>query len=143
MSLFRLEKNISRINTAIFNTMWDDDERPFICFPEQWHIGYLLVDPAFQRQGIGSQLMQKVLELTKSEGVPLSLNASRNGRLLYQEMGFEDIQINKVAESVEGMAMMWIPVRAEQGISPYGFTLFGFVQNFNIYIGSEKPYVKC
>lgn len=50
-----------------------------------------------------------------------------------------DIQINKVAESVEGMAMMWMRVRAEQGISPYRFTLFGFVQNLRIHIGSEKP----
>ncbi|MFD7338553.1 GNAT family N-acetyltransferase [Streptomyces violascens] len=50
-------------------------------------IGMVLVAERFARQGVGRRLMKHVLR--ELEGTPLTLHATPNGRLLYEELGFE------------------------------------------------------
>ena len=104
---------MSRINVARFEAALEDIEDPFSNFPERWHLHVLAVDPQYQRQGIGSKLVQGVLELAQSENVPITLNASQKGQLLYRQMGFKDVRVDRVAEGVEGMAMIRMPVPVE------------------------------
>jgi len=57
-------------------------------------IGYimnLVVLPAWRRLGIARALLEHVLGVLRTEGVPAaSLHASSNGRHLYEALGFEE-----------------------------------------------------
>lgn len=52
-------------------------------------IGMLLVDPAFQRKGIGKTLLCEALEIVKNEET-IKLDATPAGRQLYQQLNFTD-----------------------------------------------------
>ena len=48
------------------------------------------VYPAFRRRGIARRLMQVMIEWCRAEGFPhVSLHASKDGRPLYESLGFE------------------------------------------------------
>lgn len=51
------------------------------------------VDPAYQRQGLGSMLMKNVLELADAEGRKVHLEATPEGYALYRQLGFRDIEV--------------------------------------------------
>ncbi|PTB72201.1 acyl-CoA N-acyltransferase [Trichoderma longibrachiatum ATCC 18648] len=53
------------------------------------YINHLMVDPAYQRQGIGGKLLAAVLERSDKEGIPTFLMSSAESRGLYGKMGFE------------------------------------------------------
>lgn len=54
------------------------------------YIMNLVTLPAWQRRGIARALLAHVLDVLRSEGVPVvSLHASRDGRSLYEDLGFE------------------------------------------------------
>ena len=52
-------------------------------------LGVLVVDPSFQRQGVGAALLQHVLAQKDMEGVPAWLEATAEGFGLYRKMGFK------------------------------------------------------
>lgn len=53
-------------------------------------ITMVLVDPAFQRRGIGKQLTVRALEHLRARGIPtIRLDATPLGRPLYEKLGFE------------------------------------------------------
>ncbi len=56
-------------------------------------VGYimnLVTLPDWQRQGIARALLEHVLDVLRTEGVPVArLHASGDGRSLYEELGFE------------------------------------------------------
>ena len=61
-----------------------------ICYGSElaW-IGMMLVDPELRRQGIGTRLMQRVIDHLRSEGVrTIKLDATPAGRPLYAQLGF-------------------------------------------------------
>jgi GNAT superfamily N-acetyltransferase len=49
----------------------------------------LVVDPAFQRRGLGKLLLQDGLERAHRAGFPVFLSASPKGVPLYKSLGFE------------------------------------------------------
>ncbi|MEP6832084.1 MAG: GNAT family N-acetyltransferase, partial [Gemmatimonas sp.] len=49
----------------------------------------VFVEPAWRRRGLANMLMQQVMAVATSEGVEsLVLNASKEGRMLYEQLGF-------------------------------------------------------
>lgn len=52
-------------------------------------IGMVLVDPSFRRQGIGLQLLRAAMDMLREEET-IKLDATPEGRLLYQQLGFTD-----------------------------------------------------
>jgi ribosomal protein S18 acetylase RimI-like enzyme len=54
-------------------------------------VGMVLVDPEFRRRGIASRLMRAALSYLDSEGVEtVKLDATPDGRHVYERFGFED-----------------------------------------------------
>lgn len=55
-----------------------------------WYLGIMVVDPVLQGQGVGSQLIQPILQRARAEGVPCYLNTfTEQGVRFYQKNGFE------------------------------------------------------
>jgi GNAT superfamily N-acetyltransferase len=69
-------------------------------------IGMVLVDPAYRRQGIGKQLLQKALQILQDEET-IKLDATPAGREIYLKLNFVDeyrlsrMVINRSAEKLE------------------------------------------
>ncbi|KAL6854510.1 acyl-CoA N-acyltransferase [Trichoderma novae-zelandiae] len=55
------------------------------------YINHLMIDPAYQRRGIGSKLLAAVLERSDSAKIPAFLMSSAESRGLYGKMGFESL----------------------------------------------------
>ncbi|KAI5782620.1 hypothetical protein EDC01DRAFT_220196 [Geopyxis carbonaria] len=62
---------------------WGRDE-----YKNHLHVQSVMVDPGFQRRGVGKALMREVLKVAEAEGVPVGLEAGPQGALLYHAMGF-------------------------------------------------------
>ena len=57
---------------------------------KEGYIMNLVTLPAWRRRGIARALLEHVLDVLRSEGVPAaSLHASRDGRNLYENLGFK------------------------------------------------------
>ena len=58
--------------------------------PDRFHLEKIYVDPAFQRRGIGSQLLQELTARARTEGRPLTLRVLKvnPARRLYERHGF-------------------------------------------------------
>jgi ribosomal protein S18 acetylase RimI-like enzyme len=52
-------------------------------------IAMMLVDPAFQRRGVGATLLRRTIDALPA-GRPIGLDATAVGRLLYEQHGFQD-----------------------------------------------------
>jgi len=58
-----------------------------------WYLAMLGVSPVYQRQGIGSLLLQPILKQADNEGLPCYLETSTEGGVsLYQRHGFEIVR---------------------------------------------------
>ena len=58
-----------------------------------WYLFMLGVSPAYQRQGIGSLLLQPILNKADKEGLPCYLETSTQGGVrFYQRLGFEVVR---------------------------------------------------
>lgn len=81
--------------------------------PARWHLKYLGVDPAFQRRGVGAILVSAGVDRAREEGVPAMLEASPNGKNLYEKLGFRVVG-EMVLENtgVGGPVMRWDPPEA-------------------------------
>jgi GNAT superfamily N-acetyltransferase len=54
-------------------------------------IGMVLVDPAYRKRGIGTQLLKKTIEYLDRQKIPtMKLDATPQGRPLYEKLGFVD-----------------------------------------------------
>lgn len=52
-------------------------------------VNHLMIDPNYQRKGIGGKLLAAVLEKSDGEGIPTFLMSSAESRGLYGKLGFE------------------------------------------------------
>jgi GNAT superfamily N-acetyltransferase len=55
-------------------------------------LAILVTSPAYQGRGVGSLLCKEGLRAAAREGLPAWLEASAQGRTLYQKLGFEDVE---------------------------------------------------
>ncbi|KAF8161792.1 hypothetical protein K438DRAFT_1416794, partial [Mycena galopus ATCC 62051] len=59
-----------------------------------WYLALMVVDPAYQYQGIGQALLQWGLDQAVTESLDVYLESSDDGRRLYEKNGFELIGWN-------------------------------------------------
>jgi GNAT superfamily N-acetyltransferase len=63
-----------------------------------WYLGIMVVHPAFQRQGVGSRLLQPILQRASDENLPCYLVTFTEQALhFYQKNGFETVEYQKIA----------------------------------------------
>lgn len=56
--------------------------------PIAWSVAEIVVDPAYQRLGIGMKLMEWGMDRAKRDGIPIILEATPAGQRLYEKAGF-------------------------------------------------------
>jgi GNAT superfamily N-acetyltransferase len=61
-------------------------------YPEGWNLSILSVDPAYQKRGIGKQLMRWGLERAVEENVSVGLESMPPGEKLYESCGLKMIR---------------------------------------------------
>ncbi|EPS39558.1 hypothetical protein H072_6700 [Dactylellina haptotyla CBS 200.50] len=62
-------------------------------FEKYLHLNILVVDPSYQRRGIGEALVKWGVEKVKRENMPAALEASRAGKRVYSKCGFQELKI--------------------------------------------------
>ncbi|KAJ6258308.1 hypothetical protein Dda_6348 [Drechslerella dactyloides] len=62
-------------------------------FSTYLHLNILAVDPAYQRQGVGSQLVSWGVSMARRNRIPCALEASRAGKKVYLKSGFKELGI--------------------------------------------------
>lgn len=98
-----------RLEQFFKNTQFDDF---YPKLDSSIHMPYLAVSPKHQRKGIGKMLVKYGQGLAEKENVPVSLEASINGRKLYENCGFKIVSTSRINdEGLEGIAMLWEPER--------------------------------
>ncbi|CAL8585009.1 hypothetical protein XPA_010589 [Xanthoria parietina] len=87
VDFFQLDKSASPCNMRRLGAMgFFRDE--FAEIPERWHLHNLVVDPIYQRGGVGAKLLSRGLEQAELEKVPTTLKASTVAEPLYRRIGF-------------------------------------------------------
>lgn len=56
--------------------------------PISWSVADIAVDPAYQRHGIGMNLLEWGMNQAKEDGIPVILEATNAGQRLYEKAGF-------------------------------------------------------
>jgi GNAT superfamily N-acetyltransferase len=94
---------------AIFDAIDEALER---ASPEPvWYLGVLGVDPTWQGQGLGSRLMQPILDRADSEGLAVTLETGQPRNLpLYARHGFE--VTDELPPVAPGAPVVWTMKRA-------------------------------
>lgn len=84
------EENGTCIGTGIV-FYYDSVPSPFNITGKNSYITSMYVEPGFRRQGIGAEILERVIECAKKRGVTvIFLSASEMGRPLYEKRGFTD-----------------------------------------------------
>lgn len=77
---------------------------------DYWELEVLAVDPAFQRQGLGSRLLSWGMDQASRCLLPVVVAATLNGEHLYKKYGFQECGNIDVADAAfSWVAMIWYP----------------------------------
>ncbi|XHG06104.1 hypothetical protein AWENTII_009312 [Aspergillus wentii] len=57
---------------------------------KNYYLDMLATDPAYRRRGAGGMLVQWGCEVADRDGMPVYIDATQEGKLLYSRFGFED-----------------------------------------------------
>jgi GNAT superfamily N-acetyltransferase len=93
-------------------------------------IGMVLVDPVYQRQGIGKQLLQKALQILRDEET-IKLDATSAGREIYLKLNFVDeyplsrMVLNSSEEKLEVTAALPLQKNDLNGLAEFDCKIFG------------------
>ena len=75
---------------------------------EHWYLQWLATDPSMQRKGVGSALLQPILERCDAEGMPAYLETQKFENVaFYQRHGFEVRQEVKLGKNGPRGWLMW------------------------------------
>jgi ribosomal-protein-alanine N-acetyltransferase len=90
-------------------------------YVDAWHVMNVAVDPAYQRRGIASTLLERVFELTADDetrrGYTLEVRVSNEGAIrLYEGLGFEGRGTRRgyYTDNREDALIMWRDWRPER-----------------------------
>lgn len=84
------EENGTCIGTGIV-FYYDSVPSPFNITGKNAYITSMYVEPSYRRRGIGTEILERVIECVKKRGVKvIFLSASEMGRQLYEKRGFTD-----------------------------------------------------
>lgn len=70
---------------------------------------FMCIDEAYRRKGAASAVVRWGLERCAELGIPAYLEASEDGTLLYENLGFEKLATPEGVEAPPFAAMMWTP----------------------------------
>jgi GNAT superfamily N-acetyltransferase len=93
-------------------------------------IGMVLVDPAYQRQGIGKQLLKEALQILQDEET-IKLDATPAGREVYLKLNFVDeyplsrMVLNSPGEKLEVTAALPLQKNDLNGLAEFDRKIFG------------------
>jgi ribosomal-protein-alanine N-acetyltransferase len=82
-------------------------------YVDAWHVMNVAVDPAHRRRGIATRLLERLFELTKTDGrrgYTLEVRVSNAGAIsLYEELGFEQRGLRRgyYTDNREDALIMW------------------------------------
>lgn len=105
VSLFNLDRSLSRSRLAEADALKDE----FCHISERWHLAFLVVDPTYQRLGIGGCLVDWGIEKARKEKIPATTLGSQAGQSMYRKRGLKDYRLSWLREGVDAMAMIYIP----------------------------------
>lgn len=105
ISLFRLDRSLSPPRLAEADALVDY----FSDVSERWHLAFLVVDPVFQRRGVGGRLVEWGIENATKEGIPATVLGAQVGQSMYRKRGFRDYKVSWLREGIHAMAMIYIP----------------------------------
>ncbi|KAI5782585.1 acyl-CoA N-acyltransferase [Geopyxis carbonaria] len=89
----------------IYKTM---DQRSWGDKTEKWFCESLAVDEQWRGCGVGRKLLEEGCRWARAEGVPLVLEATEEGRRLYEKMNFKLVREAEMIEDIEmGCTMQW------------------------------------
>jgi ribosomal protein S18 acetylase RimI-like enzyme len=80
------QKRVSEAYADIDNMLPED------IFDDYWQLQHLAIDPAFQRRGVGTLLTRWGVEQAREEGCCVALEASEDGKRMYERLGFQVIK---------------------------------------------------
>lgn len=105
---FKLRLSRLRQFLSMFLTM-EEHHKHDIPQPH-WYLFMLGVSPAYQRQGIGSLLLQPIIKQADKEGLPCYLETSTEGGVrFYQRLGFEVVRTGGISEEIKFWTMKRSP----------------------------------
>ncbi|KAL8725444.1 MAG: hypothetical protein Q9166_007338 [cf. Caloplaca sp. 2 TL-2023] len=92
VDFFQLDRSASpsQMRSLASVGFWTDE---FPGFTERWHLQNLVVDPDYQRCGVGTRLISWGLEQAEEEKVPVTLSTSTVAEPLYRKMGFKTYKL--------------------------------------------------
>jgi ribosomal protein S18 acetylase RimI-like enzyme len=102
-----------------------------------WHLHSLAVDPQHQRKGIATKLLKEGLDIAQGEQLPVTLEASVTGRVLYSKLGFKLIATHPIYQGVEAAMMFWEPQGSTGKWLEFGEDDWGTLRKD---IGGSKPH---
>jgi [ribosomal protein S18]-alanine N-acetyltransferase len=82
-------------------------------YVDAWHVMNVAVDPAHRRRGIATRLLERLFELTRTDGrrgYTLEVRVSNVGAIsLYEELGFEQRGLRRgyYTDNREDALIMW------------------------------------
>ena len=82
-------------------------------YVDAWHVMNVAVDPSHRRRGIATRLLERLFELTKSDGrrgYTLEVRISNEGAItLYESLGFEQRGLRRgyYTDNREDALIMW------------------------------------
>lgn len=107
------DKSADEPKVALYLSSVNDGFSPDI-FTEIWYLELIAVDPDCQGQGIGRLLVQWGIDQADAERVPVGLESSVKGRMLYEKLGFRTFKTVDGFEGVETAMMVWEPAVGEE-----------------------------
>lgn len=101
---------LSRLRQLISLFLTIEEHHQYDIPQPHWYLFMLGVSPAYQRQGIGSLLLQPIIKQADREGLPCYLETSTEGGVrFYQRLGFEVVRTGGIPKELKFWTMQRSP----------------------------------
>lgn len=104
-------------NWTAIDGFWAQVHTLYRDVPVHLHCPTIAIHPEHQKRGIGAMLVRHGIGLSESESLPITLEATENGRGLYEKFGFRQfttVQLGvEEGKVVQVPVMLWEPERCK------------------------------